>query len=186
MLIIRHLQGGGDFTYANPLLCLNESNNKLIMKRNIKTVNIDLVPEIAYEDDYIINYKFYSNDNDSSILSEIFCIITPFFQLNEDEKELANEIDGHLAKHINREISIFKLYINGVLVNNFSRYFQYDNYNYITPTYINNYFEINDIDDNLIKKLCELTSYNYENISDVIMRFLKGSWFIDITFNKNI
>lgn len=176
---------GKDWNYVNPLINLLTDKSKIILSKNIFPVNIQLTPICNYEDDYIVEYEFKLNEKDKAIINELYCVYNPLFKLNKEEIEIANETDGHLAKHISRDTSIFPFYINSVPIKSVSKYFQYDNYNYEIPTYKYDYYEINDDDDNnLIKQLSSDVGQIWYNWSDMHMRFYENNIFINITYNK--
>ena len=57
------------------------------------------------------DYDNFCDEKDKAIINELYCVYNPLFKLNKEEIEIANETDGHLAKHISRDTSIFPFYI---------------------------------------------------------------------------
>ncbi len=177
-------RNGKGWSYTNPNVCQISDESKVIFKKNISHSSISLIPTIEYEDEYIISYKFETKESDLALIEELYHVYMPLFKLNDEEKEIANEVDGHLAKNIIRDTTVFPFYINDILVQSVNRYFQYDNYDYETPTYSNDYYEINDIDDNIVKKLSLEVGQDYNNISEIMMRFKKDSIYASVVYNK--
>lgn len=171
--------------YVNPIICRTSNNSKIRYSKRIFPATIELIPEIQYEDETLVSYEFKLKDSDLSLINELYYIYTPLFKLNDDEKAIAENNLGHLAKHITRDTSVFPFSINGIPVLSVTKYFEYTNHNYDIPTYIRDYYTINDIDDRLCLQLCNQIGQNIEHLSSFECRFFQNNLFVSLEFQKD-
>lgn len=127
--------------YINPLLSTIIGKQKVIYAKKLFPLDLELTPELTYEDEEILLYNFILQGD---IIDELFHVLTPLWKLNAEEKQMLQEF-GSISSHLSRDISHLNITINGAPLTSLARYYSYESENDEIPTSKSDYFIDNDI-----------------------------------------